>query len=277
MSNTKLVDNWRLWSSRLDLGGKTIQLIDECARRAYYGEPIPGDVKETVAAAIQRAQSEHDVPEPVETTGADPVALELLSWMDDRLRRAARSVSRKWEQVISEDELYSEMWLHLVETPASVVKIHDMRPGQRDGVLTNIGHQIASRARDTYEHFSGQYSYSVDEVRKLLERGALAGHVASFEAPTADVLRAAEGLNARYHAAIVSRYIDGLVPASSSAAEKALERAVDSLTNQMNRNRNTDIYEYENGGGRRATMSNFKARSAINLDYLGENEEEDAE
>src|SRR5690606_39471710 len=48
-----------------------------------------------------------------------------------------------------------------------------MEPGARADVLARIGTHIASRYRDDYDYFTGNFRYSTREVRKILERGAL--------------------------------------------------------------------------------------------------------
>lgn len=199
-------------------------------------------------------------------------AQRLVMQIRPEIERAARSVARKWDQVTDAEDLEQEILTHLMARPGSLKKLTEMEEDQRRGTLVRIGHQLASEERTRYEYFSGQYTYSVDEVRLLLERKALSGPVEGFDAARLDAIRALQGLeesSPEYAAGIVRRYVFGEVPDRDSAARKALNRAVDSLTNRMNRNRNNDIAEYENGGGRRAVLSNRRARRAVDADYYG--------
>jgi hypothetical protein len=194
---------------------------------------------------------------------------DTLTEMLPAIQRAARSVARKWAQLATANDLTQEIYLRLAETDGSVTKLADMRPAERDASLVRIGHQVADQMRADYEYFTGQFTYSVGEVRSLLVGGALTDQLDGFDARVADVRRAVLDLqksNSDYSAAIVNRYVFDDKPPPRSAQAKVLERAVDALTLRMNRNRNNDIYEYENGGARRKAIANVEAMAIAAAD-----------
>lgn len=201
---------------------------------------------------------------------------DTLTEMLPTIQRAARSVARKWAQLTTANDLTQEIYLRLAETDGSVTKLADMRPAERNASLVRIGHQVADHMRMDYEYFTGQFTYSVGEVRSLLVGGVLTDQLDGFDAMVADVRRALLDLqmsNSDYSSAVVNRYVFDDKPTPRSAQAKVLERAVDALTLRMNRNRNNDIYEYENGGGRRKAITNVEAMSIATADAGEENAE----
>lgn len=98
--------------------------------------------------------------------------MEIDHELHDEIRRAARSAARKWVGVIDAEDLEQEVWIRLLD--------HDyfdrwveMDPLARRRVLRIIANQIASGERESYAVFTGQVYYGSDEVRSLLESGAL--------------------------------------------------------------------------------------------------------
>ena len=186
------------------------------------------------------------------------------------IKKAAERVAKKWPQATTQDDLFQELVLHFLEAPGSLEKLANLSPEKRLARLVAIGHERASEARDTLDHFSGQFNYSVDEVRKLVERGAILHRVADFDAASIDLQASMDVLKKRnrdYWSVLVEVYVEGVRPERKSAREKVLERALDSLTTLMNRARATQQYEFTNGGRYR---NNQAAISQARLDYDGE-------
>jgi hypothetical protein len=185
------------------------------------------------------------------------------------MERAARQVSKRWPQATTEDDLYHDLVVHFLEAPGSLEKLAELSDEARIKRLVAIGNEKASAARDAFEHFSGQYSYGVAEVRSLLAKGALTEMVPSHYASSCDVQVAMEQLarkNQRYWKILRSAYIDGAkFDRQSNEASNVLPRAHTLLTTLMNRNSSSKRYDYENGGGR----SNSENRRRAVADYEG--------
>lgn len=188
------------------------------------------------------------------------------------IETAAQRVAKKWPQITTADDLYQELVLHFLEAPGSLEKLAGLSSEKRLARLVAIGHERASEARDKLDYFSGQFNYSVDEVRKLLERGAILTRVRDFDAASIDVQASMEVLHKRnrdYWSILVERYVTGIkFDRESNEAKHLLPRAVESLTTLMNRARSTQSYEFTNGGRYR---NNKAAVSQTRLDYEGDN------
>lgn len=91
------------------------------------------------------------------------------------IERAARHMKIEWPEVVdSWSDMASEIVVHLVQKNYATVVL-GLDPKPRRNTLTKIGQQIASSMRDDYEHFNGNFKYSTNEVRQFLEGGALDG------------------------------------------------------------------------------------------------------
>jgi len=201
--------------------------------------------------------------------------LEYIETVLPDIKKAAQRVSKKWPQVTTEDDLFQDLVVHFLEAPGSLEKLAGLSPSDRLARLVAIGHERASGARDTLEVFSGQFTYSVDEVRKLAERGAVLGEVPGFNAAVVDFqasLALLKSRNRDYWSVIVDRYAEGKEASSIAAERVLLQRAMDSLTTLMNRARATQRYEYTNGGQHR---NNKRALNQSDLDYSGEGRYDD--
>lgn len=185
------------------------------------------------------------------------------------LEKVAGQVARKWPQVTSQEDLYQDLVVHFLERPGSLEKLTEFASPDRQKIVNRVAHQIASGQRDDLEIFSGQFTYSVPEVRKLAEKGAALNRVANFDAASIDFqesLALLKKQNRDYWSVFVDRYVNDVQPERNSAGAKVLERAVESLTILMNRARATKQYEFTNGG----TYRNNKAALQVSdTDYEG--------
>lgn len=183
------------------------------------------------------------------------------------IKRAAARTAREWEDVISADDAEQEIALTLLaDTYAQ--QVAEMEPGARADVLARIGMHIASRYRDDYDYFTGNFRYSTREVREILERGALYEERTRTDTERLDL---DEGIallrkrNPRYAELIGRRYLTG-----EQVAEKmALSRAVDLLTNCMNNVHRNRRAEYTEGPGTRKVISRESAAWITKSQYEG--------
>lgn len=187
------------------------------------------------------------------------------------IKRAAARTAREWEGVISADDAEQEIALALLaDTYAQ--RVAEMEPGARADVLTRIGTHIASRYRDDYDYFTGNFRYSTREVREILERGALYEERTRTDTERLDLDEGVELLrkrNPRYAELIGRRYLRG-EDLPGGTERKELTRAVDLLTNCMNnvhRNRRTG---YTEGPGTRKVISRENAAWVTKFQYEGD-------
>lgn len=184
------------------------------------------------------------------------------------LKTAAARVAKKWPQATTEEDLFQDLVVHFLEAQGSLEKLAELPRDKRLARLVAIGHERASAARDAVDLFSGQFNYSVDEVRKLADKGAALELVDGFNGASVDFqasLGAMKKQNRDYWSAITDRYVSGAVP-SQGAPAVVLVRALESLTTLMNRARATQSYEFTNGGRYR---NNQQALNQSDNDYEG--------
>ena len=174
----------------------------------------------------------------------------LLEILPD-IERAARHVATEWSTVVEREDLEQEIVLHLL-TKDYAAKVLEMEVPARRRVLFRIGTQIASQESVDLEYFSGNVTYTPSEVRKLLSDGSL------VEEPSGDPLDAGaeaisvdrldlrlsfEQLSDAHRDLLVTRYVEGR-DYPSDTVRKATNRAVDALTQAMNRARRRAHEEY---------------------------------
>lgn len=197
--------------------------------------------------------------------------MEIDHELHDEIRRTANISARKWVGVIDSEDLEQGVWTRLLESDY-FDRWALMSPLARRRVLLMIGDQIASGERESYAVFTGQVYYGSDEVRALLERGALmatcgedtgvtvleqyrpatdGSEGGSFcvtdlrrvdrEQPimtlteSIDLRSAYEHLTDTEKVTLHSRFVRGEIPGIGED-RKHITRAVDYLTRAMNRN-----------------------------------------
>lgn len=194
------------------------------------------------------------------------------------MRTAARTVARNWEGITDAEDAGQAIWVHLLERPNSIRVLLDMDRPARISALNMIGQQIGSEMRDTYEVYSGNYTYSTDQVRALLDDGAML-RGSEFDRPDSETLTefidvglAVETLansSSSYYATLFGRFVlDD--PYTGDAERKRVQRAVEALTREMNRANLRRRMAYEDGPGSRRVISNERAFALANTDYMSE-------
>ncbi|TCO56883.1 hypothetical protein [Actinocrispum wychmicini] len=173
------------------------------------------------------------------------------------IEKAARITASGWQGTIDIDDAIQEISLALL-ADNYVENVIAMDPAARHTVLRKIGQHIATRYRTEYEVHSGNYRYGPGEVRGLLHHGALHDDQDSFDAGTADLRSAWPALNNRYQAALTARFLNGQDP-GDSAERMRITRAIDTLTELMNRNVRSHAARGHDGPGARQAMSNSRA------------------
>lgn len=193
-----------------------------------------------------------------------------------QVRKAARSVAFQWPEILTGEEAEQELWVRLMETPASIKTLHGFDDKQRLNALIEMGHQIANKLLTEEMIATGNFRYSINTVKGILadaaeqERDPEAKKVT--KSALLDMTRGMEVLrdrNAGYADAITSRYRDGEVPVNHSAAMR-LSRALESLTTCMNREYKRKHAVRDDGPGTRNAISNLAARVISATQYNGD-------
>lgn len=176
---------------------------------------------------------------------------EILVEIMPLVRKAAQSVAAQWPGIVEADDVEQEIYVNLLE-----LKEENLRrlvdEFDRDGLVKVFkerqGHQVAARYRNDFELFSGNYRYSGEEVRSLLESGALVFADEMTVTERVDLTNAMQRLDEtspQYADIIFQRYAEDKRFGTDSAEKKMLRRALQALTREMNRSFNKATAEHE--------------------------------
>lgn len=179
---------------------------------------------------------------------------------------AARATQDEWPGVVEADDVEQDIWVRLLESPGSAERLADMNDRDRKVSLNKIGRQLAIEERSSYEWFSAQVHYSTDDVREMLEAGALVNEGFNGEDERMDFGEAVISLreaNPIFVSALWDRYEETeetrTFDLDSSTNRDRIARAVRKLTNYMNGSQKTRNENYTGPGSRKA-ISNDDAR-----------------
>lgn len=169
-----------------------------------------------------------------------------LATLAGSVRVAARRTAQYWPETVAADDVEQDLWVRLLEGSADALT--ELANSPRAGVtsaLHKMGMQVAAHERDDYELFSGNYHYSGDEVRALLSEGVLTITESDTVAEKTDLLEALPNIPDAQRAVLTRRYVEGVRFERGSADEKTLQRAVRTLTSEMNRSFNRRRVEHD--------------------------------
>ncbi|QFP95535.1 RNA polymerase sigma factor [Mycobacterium phage GaugeLDP] len=204
----------------------------------------------------------------------------MIEVLTREIKKAARSVAFEWPGVVEADDIEQSIWEHILVSPKTKDDLLEMEATPRYRTISKIGHRIASKERTDYEYFSGNFRYSVNEVKALLSKGAINGtkftvqsgwsseeNVSSggeFEdavltsvSMEADLQRAMEMLKEttpQYHDILIRKYVTEEYLASG-ADKKRATLALNALTDNMNRSHKQRHVERPDGPGTRKLVS----------------------
>lgn len=211
------------------------------------------------------------------------------------IRKAARSVAYHWPGVIEACDVEQSIWLRLLESPGTYDFVSGLDAGPRYRTIAKLGHQIASKERTDYDHFTGDFRYSVGEVKALLDSGTLLdlepliGSTYSAEEFTAkggspedavlskvssetDLRRSLDRLHTttpQYVDIVYRRYLHG-ESLEDSNDRKRLSRALTALTDGMNRSFKQRHVARPDGPGTRRCVSRSTAYSIVRTQDSGD-------
>jgi len=186
--------------------------------------------------------------------------------------QAARRVAAQWPGTVEKEDLEQEIIVHLLERPGALDRLfEEPNPRVRQSFLIKVGHQLASQMQADYDRFSGNYRYDAGQVRGFLERQLwLNGDKPSTEKlDLAEALASLADKNSSYYAAVINRFVHEMVPDRANTSQfNTIQRAVEALTDLMNRIGEEREKHYTEGPGSRKAMSNSQARYATEIGPL---------
>lgn len=183
------------------------------------------------------------------------------------VRAVAEQVAHKWRDVATADDLEQDIWVRLLESDYAQ-KLAQFDKQARGATLARIANQVADKQRLDYDHFTGNFRYSANEVRVLLKNGVLTEERVTTRTERLDLDEATAMLrerNPRYAEVIYKKYVSG----ETIDARHVLTRAVDKLTECMNSVHNGRMAR--NGGviGNRKVISSTRARIQTAIQETG--------
>jgi hypothetical protein len=220
-----------------------------------------------------------------------------IASLSREIKKAAQAVAYQWPGVVEADDLEQDISVKLLESTASLYKVLGFDDKGKINALIQIGHQIAAQERTDYEIFSGNFKYSVNEVKKLLTDRALHNEspglgsnwsisdkfskggefedaVLNKSSAETDLKRGMKKLkatNSAYAEIIERRYLrDELIPKDEEGARTRLSRALTSLTTNMNRSYKQRHAARSDGPGTRKVVSSAGAKAISNTNYSGD-------
>lgn len=137
---------------------------------------------------------------------------------------------REATDVMDQDDLQQELWVYLLERYSKIEN-----EGQMVTLLKKQARTITKQERIDYMHFRGAFIYTPGMVRTLLADAVWCEVEDAFDIEgRVDVTRALGELPYRTQRLLYSRFALGEKPERKSATEKAIERAVDTITTTLN-------------------------------------------
>ena len=222
-------------------------------------------------------------------------------WIKE-IEKASRKAANDWPGVAEAEDIDQEVWVKILEAPGTQRDLAEMDDNARYQTLHKLAQRVASKERNDYSRFSGNFRYSVSEVRSLLESagdpeaselgsswstGDYTRSGGEHSDPTADAalrniqlstsqkeLAAALGdlkeSNSRQYDALVQRFVEGKVPhRDDDSTVSLIKRGVVSVTNKMN---HAHKRNHSEGTPIRKAISNSTARylskEGYDADYM---------
>lgn len=181
---------------------------------------------------------------------------ELYTLLNGSVQRAASTAAYKWHGLMEADDIEQELWVEILDSPATAGKLEDSDEDLVTDLLARMADRICIKERDAYEHFSGQFRYSVNEAKTVVEAFFLrSGEELMIDLVDVEVAfdRLSE-TNPNYADAIFRRYALGESQSAEPGASH-LKRGLLKLTDYMNRNFKDRAREHRDGPGTRIPMA----------------------
>ena len=223
----------------------------------------------------------------------------IESWSKE-IRKVARRAELEWPGIADAEDIEQEVYLHILERPGTQRDLAEMDDLSRYRTLHKIAQRIASNERTKLDRFHGNFKFSVDEVRSLLESlrdrekaelgsswsdqeytASGGGHsdptanmalenvrVSESQKQLAAAMKSLKHDNERQYDALIKRFVMGIYPERRTSSEYDLiNRGLISVTNRMNNgHKRSHVGEpvpgksLGDGPGTRKAISNSTAR-----------------
>lgn len=171
-----------------------------------------------------------DIEEELESSTPCKTADEFVVRYEDTIKKAARK-EHKGSMTFEPEDLEQEAWLSLLGN-------WEHCDSQGRGYVYEAAalsmRRYAAKERLAYEHFSGKFIYTPEVVRAQLELGAWSDDPEGDWAIRIDVREAWDSLGDRERDLVYRHYHDGEDIERGSSDRRAMERAVDKMTNTLN-------------------------------------------
>lgn len=194
-----------------------------------------------------------------------------FSVFEKQVKRAASAAAKQWPGILTADDAEQELWKQLMESPGSMQKLRDeFDDRNRLNALIQMGHQIGNKALIAYQVATGNFRYSVNDVKDILKTRP--GDKKVTRTALRDLKLGMEALcekNAAYAEAITDRYRADRVPQPGAKAVQ-LSRALTALTTHMNRAHKKQHASNPAGPGTRKAISTARAKAISQKQYNGE-------
>ncbi|AQP30904.1 DNA binding protein [Rhodococcus phage Takoda] len=169
--------------------------------------------------------------------------------LKEQVVRASKNVSRLWSGIIESDDLEQRLWEHILQNPSTIGVLMEAKGDDRYGQIARLAHREASKERADYDVFTGQFHYSVDEVKVTLGRILTQpGEVTAESMDVMDGLEALSRKNSGHLDVILRKYVDGET-FPDSADRKMLGRALTNLTDLVNASHKRNMADHRMNGG----------------------------
>ena len=165
----------------------------------------------------------------------DDLTEEQLKILLSTLKSVSRHTAHRWPKSITFDDIEQLVLEFLMDhSKRNVLKEAVSEDKDRRWmVLRKLANQVASQERRDYEQFSGNFYYSVDEVKSLLEDGILTGDSDDHVEEGVDLLEAMITLQKR-ESPYVDVILDRFGNFDKSVHHVKVNRALTALTDMMN-------------------------------------------
>lgn len=178
---------------------------------------------------------------------------DLHKQIHEQVAREALRAQFRWNNLLPAEDIEQEIWLFLMENPSAQRYLLEGNKAEIAKALITRADIICSKERLSYDHFTGNFHYTTEEVRDLLdelttERVELDPGLVDLDLAMADL----EDEDSAYYFILHEAYVAGVEPKYS--IEKT--RAVDKLTTIMNRKRSQREMDRTEGLGTKPKITN---------------------
>lgn len=191
---------------------------------------------------------------------------ELHTELGEPVTKAASWAANTWHGLLEAEEIESELWIEILKSDATLKKVQKADPGLLFDLLSRMAARICMKERDDYEHFTGNYRYSVNEAKFLVEEyflrdgETLMAEYIDIEVALEQMLTTDKDLESRgrrptrFYEVLYRRYALGQT-ASQGGDMQRQTRACTKLADLMNKNFKDREREHRDGPGTRTPMA----------------------